>query len=45
MDKKLTNPDELNSIDNSLDEIHLTVPEVFQALIKLNPNQACGIEI
>ena len=27
------NPDELNSIDM----IHLTVPEVFQALIKLNP--------
>ena len=38
------NPDELNSIDNSLDAIHLTVPEVFQALIKLNPSKAGGID-
>ena len=38
------NPDELNSIDNSLDAIHLTVSEVFQALIKLNPNKADGID-
>ena len=38
------NPDELHSIDNSLDEIYLTVSEVFQALIKLNPNNAGGID-
>ena len=38
------NADELNSIDNSLDAIHLTVPEVFQALIKLNPSKAGGID-
>ena len=38
------NPDELKSIDNSLDAIHLTVPEIFQALIKLNPSKAGGID-
>ena len=38
------NPDELNSMDNSLDAIHFTVSDVFQALVKLNPNKASGID-
>ena len=38
------NPDEINSIDNYLDVTHLIVPESFQALIKLNPNKAGGID-
>ena len=38
------NPDELNSMDNSLDPIHFTVSDVFQALVKLNPNKAGGID-